>query len=58
MKQVYIGVDWTLVNEDARDWARRYSYDLVNLLDDNSRTMMQGAVSRWIDRSDARLCGG
>ena len=46
MKQVYIGVDWTLVNEDARDWARRYSYDLVSLLDDNSRTMLQAAVSR------------
>ena len=52
MKQVYIGVDWALVNEDARDWARRYSYDLVSLLDDNSRTMLQGAVSRWIESGE------
>ena len=49
MKQVYIGVDWALVNEDARDWARRYSYDLVSLLDDNSRVMLQEAVSRWVE---------
>jgi hypothetical protein len=49
MKQVYIGVDWALVNEEARDWARRYSYDLVSLLDDNSRVMLQEAVSRWVE---------
>ena len=52
MKQVYIGVDWALVNEDARDWARRYSYDLVSLLDDNSRVMLQEAVSRWIESGE------
>ena len=41
------GVDWTLVNETALDWARRYSFELVNGLNENSRARVAHSVNRY-----------
>lgn len=46
--QVAIGVNWQLANEAARTWAAQYSYALVSRLNENSRRMLQDAVSRWV----------
>lgn len=45
-----IGVDWTLVNEGAVDWANRYSYDLVTNLNETSRRTLQTSVSAYYER--------
>lgn len=47
--QIALGVNWRLANEAARQWAEAYSYELVSLLANNTRTMLAGAVSRWIE---------
>ena len=43
-----IGVDWTLVNEAARNWARDYAYSLVNDINETSRRILQQEVSQWV----------
>jgi hypothetical protein len=50
--EIAMGVNWMLVNEAAKTWAQQYSYELVSLLNDNSRRFLQDAVSRWIERGD------
>lgn len=49
LSQIAIGVNWNLANEAAKTWAQQYSYGLVSRLTENSRRMLQEAVSRWID---------
>ena len=43
-----IGVDWTLVNEAARDWARQAAYGLVADIDATSQRILQKEVSQWV----------
>ena len=43
-----IGVDWTLVNEAARDWARMYAGQLVQEIDFTSQRILQKEVAQWI----------
>jgi hypothetical protein len=52
LSQVSIGVNWNLANESARTWAQQYSYELVSRINENSRRMVQDAVSRWIVSGD------
>lgn len=52
LSQVSIGVNWNLANESARTWAQQYSYELVSRINENSRRMLQDAVSRWIVSGD------
>lgn len=47
-----IGVDWTLVNQAASDWARRYTFDLVTKLTDTSRKALQTQISTWIESGE------
>ena len=49
MEAVGIGLDLALVNRRAADWARQYTYDLVRGITDNSRTMLQAAVSDYYE---------
>lgn len=53
LTQTSIGVDWSLINKRAADWARSYTYDLVTGIVDNSRTTIQDAVNDFYnDRLD------
>jgi hypothetical protein len=45
-----IGVDWALVNMEAANWARTYSYDLVKQINDTSRKATQQAVSSFFEQ--------
>lgn len=44
-----IGVDWGLVNEAVRDWAKRYTYDLVSGITETSKKFLQEAEAEWIE---------
>ena len=40
--------DWTLINEDARQWASRYAGELVQGITTTSATLVQGALADYI----------
>ena len=44
-----VGIDWTLANIAARDWASQYSYQLVTGINDTTRRVLQKAVARRIE---------
>lgn len=50
LDSVSIGVDWDLINTRARDWSRRYTYDLVSGINSNNRRVLQESVSDFYDQ--------
>ena len=44
-------VNWDLINNNAAEWARRYTYDLVSGITDTTRAGLHGALSGWIEKS-------
>lgn len=48
-----IGVDWSLINENARKWAEEYSYELVKGINDTSRDLLRDKVTQWIESGEA-----
>lgn len=44
-----IGVDWTLINERAAQWARQYTYDLVRGINQNTRAALQQKVASYFE---------
>ena len=45
-----IGVDWAVVNQNAVDWARDYTFNLVQGINDHSRTALQSTVGAYYER--------
>jgi hypothetical protein len=45
-----IGVDWGIVNQNAANWARRYSFDLVTGITDTTRRAISDAVTAFFER--------
>jgi hypothetical protein len=45
MDTVGVGVDWTLVNEQAARWATEYGFDLVRGMTDNRRRFLQNSIA-------------
>ena len=45
-----IGVDWGIVNQNAANWARRYSFDLVSGITDTTRRAISDAVTAFFER--------
>lgn len=50
-KDAGIGVDWTLVNAEAREWARFYAGQLVTGLDETTAKALRQALAEWIQNS-------
>jgi len=56
---VGIGIDWALVNRDAADWARQYTFDLVKEIRKNTQSaitaqlqgLLQNVVGTGIEQS-------
>lgn len=48
-QSVTIGMDWTLTNSRAVDWARQYAFDLVKGINDTTRDALQSAISAFAD---------
>jgi SPP1 gp7 family putative phage head morphogenesis protein len=46
------GFDWTLANTAAREWANRYTGELITMINDTTRRQVQQAVAQWIDNGD------
>ena len=44
-----IGVEWGLINQNAVDWARRASFDLISGLTDTTRRTVQQSVGRFFE---------
>ena len=45
-----IGVNWTAVNQNAIDWARKYTFDLVKGINATSRDLLQTSVSSYFEQ--------
>lgn len=43
-----VGLDWHLVNEDARKWAEQYAYSKIVDVNETSRRVLREKVSNWI----------
>jgi len=50
--QLTIGIDWTLANSAARDWAASYAYDLVHDINATSQRVLQKYVSERIQTGE------
>lgn len=44
-----IGIDWTLINADAVEWARKYAAELVRGINSTTRDQIKRHVSAWLD---------
>lgn len=49
-----ITVDWNLLNQQAYDFARQYSYKLIRGLDQTSQTQVQNALADWIKSGEGK----
>ncbi len=47
LDRIGIGFDYTLVNTRAQTWARQYSGELIQGINDTTRQAVQQAVERW-----------
>ena len=47
LERIGIGFDYTLVNTRAQEWAKRYSYELIQGINDTTKQAVQQAVERW-----------
>ena len=54
-EMVNIGLDYTLVNTAAAEWARNYGYDLVRGINTTTRTALQRAVSAFVETPGFRI---
>lgn len=45
-----IGVDWGIVNQNAINWARRYSFDLVQGITETTRRAVSDAVAAFFEQ--------
>jgi hypothetical protein len=44
-----IGVDWAAVNQEAVDWANKYTFDLVKGINETTQNLLQSAVSGYFE---------
>lgn|SRR5574341_276254 len=44
---VPLGVDWTLINERAADWAGKYNYQLVSNINANTQRLLQKRIADY-----------
>lgn len=52
LEGVGFGFDFTLANTAARDWAGRYTGELITQVSDTTRRGVQQAVSRWVENGE------
>ncbi|MGB1284969.1 MAG: phage portal protein [Aggregatilineales bacterium] len=57
VRAVDIAIDWDVLNEDALQFARSYTYNLISGLDSTTMRKVQRAVSKWIEDMKVTLSG-
>jgi hypothetical protein len=45
-----VGVDWSIVNKNAADWARNYTFDLVRGITENTRAALQAKLPAYFEQ--------
>lgn len=45
-----VTVDWDVINENAVNWSRDYTYDLVRGINDTTRTGVQNAIADFFEQ--------
>lgn len=48
-EDINLTLDYTTTNTEAAEWARKYGYDLVKKIDDQTRAALQQAVSAFVE---------
>ena len=52
LESIGLGVDWTLVNEDARAWAQNHIGTLIGGIDETTLARTRTAVAAWIQNGE------
>ena len=52
LESVGLGMDWTLVNEDARAWAQNHIGTLIGGIDETTLARTRSAVATWIQNGE------
>lgn len=52
LQNVGMAFDFTLVNTQARDWASRYTGELIQQIDETTRQAVREAVARWVENGE------
>ena len=47
-----IEAEWELVNAEAADWARKYTYDLISGIHKTTRKRLQVGINNWIEAGE------
>lgn len=53
-ESIAIGFDWSIVNEQASQWARQYTFELVTNIDQTARRDLQSAISQFFEQQMTR----
>ena len=53
MSTIGMAFDWTLAHTHAGAWSSRYSYDLIQGMNQTTRTQLQTAVNEWFQNPDS-----
>lgn len=52
LERVGLSVDWDLPLIEARDWANRYTFDLIRGIDATTEARMQRYIATWFETSE------
>jgi SPP1 gp7 family putative phage head morphogenesis protein len=52
LESIGLGMDWTLVNEDARAWAQNHIGTLIGGIDETTMARTRSAVAEWIQNGE------
>ena len=52
LESIGLGLDWTLVNEDARTWAQNHVGVLIDGIDQTTLTRTRSAIAVWIQNGE------
>lgn len=44
-----VQIDWTLIYKKAAEWAAQYTYDLVTMINNTTRKILQYAISQFVE---------
>jgi SPP1 gp7 family putative phage head morphogenesis protein len=52
LESIGLGMDWTLVNEDARAWAQNHIGTLIGGIDETTLARTRTAVAAWVQNGE------
>ena len=52
VNEIGVGLDWALINVAAREWAERYTFELVRGITDTSQRLLSEALPNFIESGE------